>query len=120
MRSAGLNVIDVNAGSKTNHPEDFVMLRDELWWSFRDRFRDQSLSFHPDCKSTEIALLRGQVSALFLVGYGLARFGSEFFRTPDAGIFGQSDVISMGQWLSLPMIVIGLALFYLFGRRKAA
>ncbi|PTU71512.1 prolipoprotein diacylglyceryl transferase [Chromobacterium haemolyticum] len=64
--------------------------------------------------------VRGQVSALFLIGYGLARFGSEFFRTPDAGIFGQSDVISMGQWLSLPMIMIGLALFYLFGRRKAA
>ncbi|WP_043637675.1 prolipoprotein diacylglyceryl transferase [Chromobacterium haemolyticum] len=63
---------------------------------------------------------RGQVSALFLIGYGLARFGSEFFRTPDAGIFGRSDVISMGQWLSLPMIVIGLALFYLFGKRKAA
>jgi hypothetical protein len=65
MRAAGLSVVDVNAGSKTHHPEDFVMLRDELWWSFRDRFRDNSLSFHPDCNQREIAILRSQVSALF-------------------------------------------------------
>ncbi|KMN48468.1 diacylglyceryl transferase [Chromobacterium violaceum] len=60
----------------------------------------------------------GKVSALFLIGYGLARFVSEYFRNPDAGIFGKSDVISMGQWLSLPMIVIGVALLVFFGRRK--
>ncbi|OHX14175.1 prolipoprotein diacylglyceryl transferase [Chromobacterium sphagni] len=63
---------------------------------------------------------RGKVSALFLIGYGLARFISEFFRNPDAGIFGKSDVISMGQWLSLPMIIIGVALFVFFGKRKPA
>ncbi|QEL54400.1 prolipoprotein diacylglyceryl transferase [Chromobacterium paludis] len=62
----------------------------------------------------------GQVSALFLIGYGVARFVSEYFRNPDAGIFGKSDVISMGQWLSLPMIIIGLALFVFFGKRKRA
>ncbi len=60
----------------------------------------------------------GKVSALFLIGYGLARFISEYFRNPDAGIFGKSDVISMGQWLSLPMIVIGIGLLVFFGRRK--
>ncbi|MFC3533534.1 prolipoprotein diacylglyceryl transferase [Vogesella facilis] len=59
----------------------------------------------------------GQVSALFLAGYGFFRFVAEYFRTPDAGIFGQSDVISMGQWLSLPMIVAGAALFVWFGNR---
>src|SRR5574343_256098 len=53
----------------------------------------------------------GQVSAVFLMGYGSFRFIAEYFRTPDAGIFGQSDVISMGQWLSLPMIVAGIALY---------
>ena len=41
------------------------------------------------------------------VGYGVFRFLAEFFRTPDAGIFGLSYVVSMGQWLSLPMIVAG-------------
>lgn len=53
----------------------------------------------------------GQVSAVFLIGYGSFRFIAEYFRTPDAGIFGQSDVISMGQWLSLPMIVAGIVLY---------
>ncbi len=53
----------------------------------------------------------GQVSAVFLMGYGSFRFIAEYFRTPDAGIFGQSDVISMGQWLSLPMIVAGIVLY---------
>lgn len=53
---------------------------------------------------------RRAVSGLFLIGYGSFRFITEFFREPDSGIFGQSYTISMGQWLSLPMIVIGIAL----------
>ena len=53
---------------------------------------------------------RGAVSAVFLMGYGAFRFIGEFFRTPDNGIFGLSEVISMGQWLSLPMILAGLAM----------
>jgi phosphatidylglycerol:prolipoprotein diacylglycerol transferase len=51
---------------------------------------------------------RGAVSGLFLIGYGLLRFVAEFFREPDAGIFGHSYVVSMGQWLSLPMVAAGL------------
>jgi phosphatidylglycerol:prolipoprotein diacylglycerol transferase len=54
---------------------------------------------------------RMQVSALFLIGYGAARWIGEWFREPDHGIFGLSYVVSMGQWLSLPMIVVGLFLF---------
>jgi phosphatidylglycerol:prolipoprotein diacylglycerol transferase len=54
---------------------------------------------------------RGTVSALFLIGYGTARWVGEYFREPDHGIFGQSYLVSMGQWLSLPMIVIGISLF---------
>jgi phosphatidylglycerol:prolipoprotein diacylglycerol transferase len=50
---------------------------------------------------------RGAVSGAFLVGYGAFRFIAEYFRTPDEGIFGLSEVISMGQWLSLPMILAG-------------
>jgi phosphatidylglycerol:prolipoprotein diacylglycerol transferase len=52
----------------------------------------------------------GQVSGLFLVGYGAFRFLAEYFREPDAGIFGHSYAISMGQWLSLPMVAIGIIL----------
>lgn len=54
---------------------------------------------------------RGAVSGAFLVGYGLFRSLGECFRTPDHGIFGELTFgVSMGQWLSLPMIVIGLGL----------
>ncbi len=53
---------------------------------------------------------RGAVSGAFLTGYGAFRFLAEYFRTPDAGIFGQSDIVSMGQWLSLPMLLTGLGL----------
>lgn len=55
---------------------------------------------------------RMQISALFLIGYGTARWLVEYFREPDPGIFGLSYVVSMGQWLSLPMIVVGLWLFF--------
>ena len=58
---------------------------------------------------------RGAVSGMFLLGYGICRFVAEFFREPDAGIFGHSYVISMGQWLSLPMIAFGL---YLLTRKS--
>lgn len=53
---------------------------------------------------------RGAASGVFLIGYGSFRFITEFFREPDAGIFGQSYMISMGQWLSLPMLLIGIFL----------
>ncbi len=61
---------------------------------------------------------RGAVSGAFLVGYGGLRFIAEYFRTPDAGIFGQSDVVSMGQWLSLPMVLAGLALLVWSAQRR--
>ena len=54
--------------------------------------------------------LIGQVSGLFLLGYGVCRFLAEFAREPDAflGLLGLG--LSMGQWLSLPMILVGLVL----------
>ncbi|OAN14160.1 prolipoprotein diacylglyceryl transferase [Photobacterium jeanii] len=50
----------------------------------------------------------GAVSGLFLLGYGSFRFIVEYFREPDAhlGLFG--GWISMGQILSLPMVIGGL------------
>jgi phosphatidylglycerol:prolipoprotein diacylglycerol transferase len=50
----------------------------------------------------------GAVSGMFMIGYGVLRFVAEYFREPDHGIFGVSYVVSMGQWLSLPMILFGL------------
>ncbi len=59
----------------------------------------------------------GAVSGVFMIGYGLFRFLAEYFRTPDAGIFGLSYTVSMGQWLSLPMIAIGV---WLLARSRTA
>lgn len=62
----------------------------------------------------------GAVSGLFLIGYGSFRFLAEFFRNPDEGIFGLMTFgVSMGQWLSLPMIVAGIALMVWAYRKPA-
>ena len=53
---------------------------------------------------------------IIIIGYGSLRFVVEFFRMPDDGIFGLSEVISMGQWLSLPMIIGGAALWIWFNK----
>lgn len=61
----------------------------------------------------------GSVAGLFLVGYGVFRFIVEFFREPDPQLglfFGQH--ISMGQILSLPMIILG-ALMMLVAYKSA-
>ena len=60
----------------------------------------------------------GFASGAFLVGYGSFRFFTEFFREPDHGIFGVSYTVSMGQWLSLPMILAGIALVVYAYRKK--
>jgi len=54
---------------------------------------------------------RGQVSALFLIGYGVFRFIAEFGREPDSFLGYLAFGLTMGQWLSLPMIAIGVWLF---------
>jgi phosphatidylglycerol:prolipoprotein diacylglycerol transferase len=61
----------------------------------------------------------GTVSSLFLIGYGTLRFIAEFAREPDEFLGLLRWNLSMGQWLSLPMIVIGLALMALVLRRAA-
>lgn len=62
------------------------------------------------------------VSGLFLLGYGVFRCAVEFVRLPDAHIgylaFGW---LTMGQVLSLPMVVAGLVMLALaYGRRSVA
>ena len=52
----------------------------------------------------------GAVSGLFLVGYGTFRFAVEYAREPDNFLGVLSLGLSMGQWLSLPMIIVGVAL----------
>lgn len=68
------------------------------------------------------ALMRpGQVAGTFFAGYGVSRFFVEFFRQPDAQFISEGNPLglawhmggyglTMGQILSAPMILLGLAL----------
>ena len=62
----------------------------------------------------------GQVSGAFLLGYGVFRFIAEFFREPDAHLGILSLGMSMGQWLCVPMIVGGAALWLWADKRNAS
>ena len=60
----------------------------------------------------------GQVSGLFLMGYGVLRFAAEYFREPDDFLGLLSMGLSMGQWLCVPMVIAG-ALMFAWGARQA-
>ena len=62
----------------------------------------------------------GAISGLFLAGYGVFRFVAEFFREPDDFLGLLAFSLSMGQWLSLPMIVAGIAMLAWSYRRAQA
>lgn len=63
-----------------------------LFWRTRARFRP------------------GLLVGVFTLGMGLARFINEFFREPDAHLaeFARETGLSMGQWLTIPMLLVGL------------
>lgn len=65
-----------------------------LFWTTRARFRP------------------GLITGVFVAGYGLARFFVEYYREPDAQLeeFAARTGLSMGQWLTVPMILLGLGL----------
>jgi phosphatidylglycerol---prolipoprotein diacylglyceryl transferase len=59
----------------------------------------------------------GTVGSLFLIGYGVLRIIGEFFREPEA-LYGAMPLgLSAGQWLSIPMVLVGLAMFVVLSRR---
>jgi phosphatidylglycerol---prolipoprotein diacylglyceryl transferase len=53
------------------------------------------------------------------MGYGIFRFIAEYFREPDAFLGLQAGGLSRGQWLCVPMVVAGLAIWVWSGRRAA-
>jgi phosphatidylglycerol:prolipoprotein diacylglycerol transferase len=63
-----------------------------LFWKTRARFRP------------------GLLCSIFAIGVGIARFIVEFFREPDSQLseFAARTGMSMGQWLTLPLIAVGL------------
>ena len=72
-------------------------------------------------RTTRIRDRPGALGGVFLIGYGLARIIVEFFRQPDSFLgylaFGW---LTMGQILSLPLIIAGLILLLRPQRRAAA
>lgn len=61
---------------------------------------------------------RFAVSGVFAVGYGVFRCFIEFFREPDVDIgFIAFDWLTMGQLLSLPLVVVGILLLFLAYRK---
>jgi phosphatidylglycerol---prolipoprotein diacylglyceryl transferase len=57
----------------------------------------------------------GLICGVFLAGYGAARMIGELFRQPDAHIGFLGFGTTMGQWLSLPLMIGGL---YLINRAR--
>lgn len=61
----------------------------------------------------------GFASGLFLLAYGVLRFLTEFFRTPDIQIgFLLQESITMGQLLSLPLVLAGIILLHWSSRKS--
>ncbi len=62
----------------------------------------------------------GIVSALFVILYGIFRIGLEYFRQPDEQLGFLSGGLTMGQWLSIPVLVFGVMLlaYFLIKREK--
>jgi phosphatidylglycerol---prolipoprotein diacylglyceryl transferase len=58
------------------------------------------------------------VSGVFLIGYGVCRFLVEFTREPDEFLGKLGLGLSMGQWLSVPMIFGGIMMVHWAYRPK--
>lgn len=89
-----------HAGPQPRHPSalyefalEGVVLFAVLWWLSRQPRQ------------------RGLISGLFLLLYGVFRFAVEFVRQPDPQVgFIAFDWLTMGQLLTLPMLIAGMAL----------
>lgn len=97
-----------NGGPEPRHPSQLyeaalegLVLLAVLHWVWRhDRWR----------------LTPGVISGAFLIGYGLSRTVVEFFRQPDQHLGFLVGGATMGQWLSLPMVLAGVGLI-VYARR---
>lgn len=54
----------------------------------------------------------GLLMGIFLIGYGSARIFVEFFREPDIQIGFLAAGTTMGQWLSVPLLLAGIYSIY--------
>ena len=59
------------------------------------------------------------MASAFVFGYGVFRFIAEYFREPDSFLGLRALGLSQGQWLSLPMIAIGVGLWWWASRAQS-
>jgi phosphatidylglycerol:prolipoprotein diacylglycerol transferase len=69
-------------------------------------------------RSEWVRMRMGLLSGAFLLGYGIFRSIAELFREPDMHIGFLAFGTTMGQWLSLPMILFGAFLIFRAKRRS--
>jgi phosphatidylglycerol:prolipoprotein diacylglycerol transferase len=70
-------------------------------------------------RSERLRSRAGTLTGIFVAGYGVARICGEFFREPDAFLGFLPFGTTMGQILSIPMVLAGLGLIWFSGRRSA-
>jgi phosphatidylglycerol---prolipoprotein diacylglyceryl transferase len=106
-------IVFPHGGGEARHPsqlyeaglEGLVLFGIMTWFAWRQREPDSD----------------GRLSGIFLIGYGLARSFVELFREPDAHLGFLLGGLTMGQLLSLPMIVIGaLLVARSYGKARAS
>ena len=54
----------------------------------------------------------GLLMGIFLIGYGASRIFVELFREPDAYVGFLASGTTLGQWLSVPMLIAGIYFIY--------
>jgi len=62
--------------------------------------------------SRKFLLIKGQISALFLIFYSIFRFLIEFTREPDQQLGYLMLNMTMGQMISIVFFIVGLSIFY--------
>ncbi len=60
----------------------------------------------------------GLITSLFLINYGLSRIIIENFREPDIQLGLKFDLLSQGQLLSIPIIILGFYFLYICQYKK--
>ena len=63
---------------------------------------------------TSARLRPGLLAGVFAIALGLSRFVVEFFREPDSQLtwLVESTGLSMGQWLTIPLVLAGMTLLW--------
>ena len=92
-------VVFPNAGPLPRHPSQLYEAFGEglvLWVLLNQAWKTPDLRNQP-----------GRITGLFFMGYGIIRFLVEYVREPEIAYSLAGCVITQGQLLSLPLVVMG-------------